>query len=44
MVVKRFGKKAEDRCVWALILQELLVKLQGPFANEELEVEGRYRP
>jgi hypothetical protein len=40
MGVKRWRKKAEDRSVWAIVLKEALVKLKGPYANEEEEEEG----
>jgi hypothetical protein len=35
--VKRWMKKAEDRSAWTIILQEALVKLQGPYAEEKEE-------
>jgi hypothetical protein len=38
------GRKQKTCCIWALILREALVKLQGSFANEELDVEGRCHP
>jgi hypothetical protein len=28
-------KKTEDRSIWAIILKEALVKLYGPYAEEE---------
>jgi hypothetical protein len=37
MAVKRLRNKAEDRSAWAIILQQALVKLQGPYASEEEE-------
>jgi hypothetical protein len=37
MDVKRWRKKAEDRPVWAIILKEALLKLWGPYAEEEEE-------
>jgi hypothetical protein len=35
MGVKRLRKKLEDISEWVVILKEALVKLQGPYANEE---------
>jgi hypothetical protein len=35
MDVKRRRKNAEDRSIWANILKEALVKLQGPQAGEQ---------
>jgi hypothetical protein len=35
MGVQRWGKKAEDRSVWAIILKEALFKLKGLYGNEE---------
>jgi hypothetical protein len=37
MDVKRWKKKAEDSPIWAIILKEVLVELQGPYADEEEE-------
>jgi hypothetical protein len=39
MGVNIWRKEAEDRSVWAIILKEALVKLQGPYAKEEEENE-----
>jgi hypothetical protein len=39
MDVKRCRKKAEDRSVWAIVLKVALVKMLGPYANEEEEEE-----
>ena len=35
MGVKRRRKKSGDRSAWAIILKEVLVKLKGPYADEE---------
>jgi hypothetical protein len=37
--VNRWRKKAEDRSVWAIILKVTLVKLSGPYAEEDEEEE-----
>jgi hypothetical protein len=34
MGVKRWRKKAEDRLIWAIILKEALVDVEGPYAKE----------
>jgi hypothetical protein len=39
MGVKRWRKKVEDRSIWAIIMKEALVKLQGPYAKQEEEEE-----
>jgi hypothetical protein len=35
MGVKRWRKTSEDRSVWAIILREVQVKLNGLYANGE---------
>jgi hypothetical protein len=41
MGVKRWRKKAEERLIWAVILQAAPVKLQGAYAKEEVR-ESKY--
>jgi hypothetical protein len=43
MAVKRWWKKAEDRPVWAVILEAALVKQYGLSADEEQEQEIVFR-
>jgi hypothetical protein len=35
MGVRIWRKKAEDRSLWAMIVKEALVRLEGPCAKEE---------
>jgi hypothetical protein len=42
MGVKKWRKKAEHRTVWAIILKEALVKLEGPYANVEEDLQNTY--
>jgi hypothetical protein len=37
MIFKRWRKKAEDRSVRTIILKKALVKLEGPYADDEEE-------
>jgi len=37
MGVKRWRKKLGDRSAWAIILKEVVVKIKGPYADEEEE-------
>jgi len=39
MGVKRWRKKSGDRSVWAIILKEALVKIKGPYADEDEDEE-----
>jgi hypothetical protein len=39
-VKRRRRREAEERSVWAVILKEALVKLEGPYAKEEVDSIG----